>query len=209
MPGFVEVGELAKSIGTLNAVLIFVVFVQALVVFYLLRMLQNREKKESIVNNKILEFFIDQGRPKDDLPVREDVNRTILDKPLDSEIVLVDDIVIMSCSGYIMGGPNDSSLHGSMHEILRNQLDKGYKKFILDLSRVDWMNSAGLGVLISALTTIRNRDGRMRLIATEKITMLLTITKLITVIEIASSVEEAIALFKKDGEAKQQGESKT
>ena len=60
MPGFEDVGELAKTIGTLNAVLIFVVFVLAMVVFYLLRILQSREKAQGIINNKILEFLMNQ-----------------------------------------------------------------------------------------------------------------------------------------------------
>ena len=65
-----------------------------------------------------------------------------------------------------------------------------------DLAKVDWMNSTGLGILISGLTTLRNNGGELKLAnVTEKIQSLLTITKLITVFENFDSVEEAVGSF--------------
>ena len=58
------------------------------------------------------------------------------------------------------------------------------------------MNSTGLGILISGLTTMRNNGGELKLAnVTEKIQSLLTITKLITVFETFESVDQAVASF--------------
>lgn len=105
-----------------------------------------------------------------------------------------DGIVILEPRGKIMGGPDASLLHDRLHEYI--EADK--KKVVIDLSRVDWMNSTGLGILISSYTTLRNNHGELRLAnVTNKIQSLLTITKLVTVFEAYDSVEEAIASFDK------------
>ena len=67
----------------------------------------------------------------------------------------------------------------------------------MDLGEVEWMNSSGLGLLISSLTTTRNSGGEMKLArATDKITSLLVITKLNSVFESHPTVETAAASFK-------------
>ena len=102
-------------------------------------------------------------------------------------------VVIISPKGKIMGGPDATMLHDQLHDLI----SQNKKKVIIDLAKVDWMNSTGLGILISGLTTMRNNGGELKLAnVTEKIQSLLTITKLITVFESYDSVEEAIASFK-------------
>ncbi|MDP2960912.1 MAG: STAS domain-containing protein [candidate division Zixibacteria bacterium] len=102
-------------------------------------------------------------------------------------------IVILEPKGKIMGGPDATILHDSLHELI----NQGKKKVVIDLAKVDWMNSTGLGILISGLTTMRNNGGELKLAnVTEKIQSLLTITKLITVFETFDSVEQAIQSFK-------------
>ncbi|MGH8004856.1 MAG: STAS domain-containing protein, partial [Limisphaerales bacterium] len=69
---------------------------------------------------------------------------------------------------------------------------------VIDLSDVDWMNSTGLGILISGLTTMRGSGGELKLArVTDKIQSLLVITKLVTVFESHDSVEAAIGSFGK------------
>lgn len=102
-------------------------------------------------------------------------------------------IVILEPKGKIMGGPDASLLHDKLYECLEN----GKKRVIIDLAKVDWMNSTGLGILISSYTTLRNQEGDLRLAnVTEKIRSLLIITKLVTVFESHDSVEDAIKSFK-------------
>ncbi len=101
-------------------------------------------------------------------------------------------IVILEPKGKIMGGPDATLLHDKLHELIA----QGKKKVVIDLAKVDWMNSTGLGILISGLTTMRNNGGELKLAnVTEKIQSLLTITKLITVFETFDSVEQAAGSF--------------
>jgi anti-sigma B factor antagonist len=101
-------------------------------------------------------------------------------------------IAILEPKGKIMGGPDATLLHDQLHDFIK----QGKLKVVIDLAEVDWMNSTGLGILISGLTTLRNNNGVLKLAnVTEKIQSLLTITKLITVFDAHDSVTEAIASF--------------
>jgi len=105
----------------------------------------------------------------------------------------VNGVMVLSPRGKIMGGPDATQMHDQLHEFI----NQGKKKVVIDLAKVDWMNSTGLGILISGLTTMRNSQGELKLAnVTEKIQSLLTITKLITVFDCYDSVEEAVQSFK-------------
>lgn len=106
---------------------------------------------------------------------------------------LAGDIVTLEVSGKIMGGEETTMFHGKIHEYI----DRKKKNFIIDLAKVDWMNSIGLGMLISALTTVRNAGGRLVLANIDKIESILTITRLISVFEHYDSADEALKSFKK------------
>jgi anti-sigma B factor antagonist len=102
-------------------------------------------------------------------------------------------VVILQPKGKIMGGPDATLLHDKLHDYIK----QSKKEVVIDLAEVDWMNSTGLGILISGLTTLRNNQGDLKLAnVTGKIESLLTITKLITVFETFDSVEEAVKSFK-------------
>lgn len=103
-----------------------------------------------------------------------------------------DGIIVLEPKGKIMGGPDATAMHEMLHDLVSH--DK--KRVVIDLSGVDWMNSTGLGILISGLTTMRNNGGDLKLAnVTEKIESLLTITKLVTVFESHDNVEAAISSF--------------
>jgi anti-sigma B factor antagonist len=103
------------------------------------------------------------------------------------------DVLVIELKGRIMGGPESMAFHDE----LKKAVAAGQRKLVLDLGEVEWMNSSGLGMLISALTTLRNAGGEMKLArATEKITSLMVITKLDSVFETHSTVEAALASFK-------------
>lgn len=106
---------------------------------------------------------------------------------------LAGDVVVLEPKGKIMGGPDATLLHDKLHDFI----DQNKKKVVIDLSKVEWMNSTGLGILISGLTTMRNNGGELKLAGiTEKIESLLTITKLITVFDSYDNVDLAIESFK-------------
>ena len=103
-----------------------------------------------------------------------------------------DGVIVLEPKGKIMGGPDASLLHDKLYEFIEQ--DK--KKFVVDLKEVEWMNSTGLGIIISGFTTLRNSDGTLKLAnVTEKIASLLEITKLQGVFEAFNSVDEAIESF--------------
>lgn len=107
---------------------------------------------------------------------------------------IVDGVVILEPKGKIMGGPDASLLHDRLYDYIKQ--DK--RKVVIDLAAVDWMNSTGLGILISGFTTLRNNQGVLKLAnVTEKIQSLLTITKLVTIFEAYDSVDDALRSFKK------------
>lgn len=100
--------------------------------------------------------------------------------------------IVFELKGKIMGGP-DAVI---FHDTLKEYLAKGHKNLVIDLKKVDWMNSSGLGILISGLTTVKNAGGHLKLArVTEKIESLLMITKLVTVFESYNSVEDALLSF--------------
>jgi anti-sigma B factor antagonist len=104
------------------------------------------------------------------------------------------DVVALELAGKIMGGPDASLLNDKLHEML----DKGKMKIVADLTNVNWMNSSGLGILISGLTTMRNNGGDLKLSgATDRIRNLLLMTKLLTVFDAHDSLEDAVASFQK------------
>jgi anti-sigma B factor antagonist len=98
------------------------------------------------------------------------------------------DILILDVSGKIMGGEETTMFHGKIHEYI----NQNKKKVVVDLAKVDWMNSVGLGMLISALTTVKNAGGRLVLANITKIESVLTITRLISVFEHYDSRDAAI-----------------
>lgn len=103
-----------------------------------------------------------------------------------------DDVVVISLSGDVMGGPDGSTLHSKLHE-LRSM---GSHNVVVDLDGVRFMNSSGLGMLIGALTTMRNAGGDLRLARVgERVLSLLMITKLVSVFKHYDTVEEAVESF--------------
>ena len=97
--------------------------------------------------------------------------------------------VLITLKGNVMGGPDGAKLHDTLHQY--KEQDK--KNIVVDLSKVKFMNSSGLGMLISGMTTMRNAGGDLRLAnVADRIQSLLVITKLITVFKHYDSVDEAI-----------------
>jgi len=103
--------------------------------------------------------------------------------------------VVIKLKGNIMGGPDGAKLHDTLHELK----EKNKKNMVIDLSRVKFMNSSGLGMLISGMTTMRNAGGDLRLAnAADRIQSLLIITKLITVFKHFDTVEKATASYEEN-----------
>ena len=101
--------------------------------------------------------------------------------------------VVIELKGNVMGCPEAQEFSDALHKLL----DEGKKNVVIDLAETKFMNSSGLGMLISGYTTMKNGGGSLKLAnATEKIESLLVITKLITIFEHYPSVDEAVKSFK-------------
>jgi anti-sigma B factor antagonist len=103
-----------------------------------------------------------------------------------------DRIVVFELSGKIMGGDQSTRFHGRVREYINNN----QTKFVIDLDKVDWINSVGLGMLISAMTTISKADGRMVLTGIHNVESILSLTRLIKIFETHDSKDEAIAALR-------------
>jgi anti-sigma B factor antagonist len=99
-------------------------------------------------------------------------------------------ITVLHLSGKIMGGPEATEVNEKINQLI----DSDNKKIVIDLVNVDWMNSSGLGILIGAVTVLKNSNGILCLInVSERIKNLLKITKLNTVFDIYNNFDEAKA----------------
>ena len=102
-------------------------------------------------------------------------------------------VTILEVKGNIMGGPDETVFYEKLHDLIQ----QNKKKVVIDLSGVEWINSRGLGILISSLTTMRKNDGELKLShVAKKVKSLLVITRLITIFESYDTVEEAVNSFR-------------
>ena len=83
-----------------------------------------------------------------------------------------------------------------MRDSLREMVGKGQKKILLNLGEVSYIDSSGIGELVSAFTTVTNGGGQLKLLnLTKRVKDLLQITKLYTVFDVHDSEVSAIRSF--------------
>jgi len=103
------------------------------------------------------------------------------------------DVVILDLSGKVTIGEGSVQLR----EQVRALLEAGKKKILLNLGDVAYVDSSGIGELVSSYTTTNNQGGQLKLLnLTKKIQDLLQITKLLTVFETFDNEQAAVASFK-------------
>lgn len=103
-----------------------------------------------------------------------------------------DGVTVISVKGNLMGGPETVAIHEKVKELI----EKDVKKIVIDLAKVKWMNSSGLGTMMGCLTSLKNAGGELRLSGvTEKVKSLFMMTKLITIFDTHDTVEDAVAAF--------------
>ena len=100
--------------------------------------------------------------------------------------------VVIKLKGDVVGGPHAEEFTDTLHRLV----DEGKKQIILDLGKVKFMNSSGIGILISGYTTVKNAGGELCICrADKKIKDLLVVTQLITVFTHYQTVDEAVESF--------------
>ncbi|HCT61757.1 MULTISPECIES: STAS domain-containing protein [Acidobacterium] len=104
----------------------------------------------------------------------------------------VDGVTILDLSGRITLGEGSVQLRDAVRDLLA----KGQKQILLNLGDVNYIDSSGIGELVSAFTTVHNQGGDLKLLnLTKKVHDLLQITKLYTVFDIKDDEASAIASF--------------
>jgi anti-sigma B factor antagonist len=104
----------------------------------------------------------------------------------------VGEVTIVDISGRIVLGPESAALRSLVNDLL----SKGNKEILLNLAEVNYIDSSGLGHLVSAFTTARKQGGELKLLQlTNKVHDLMQITKLYTVFDIRDDEAEAVKSF--------------
>ena len=104
----------------------------------------------------------------------------------------VDTITIVDLSGRISLGEGSALLRRTVRDLL----DNGHTRILLNLGDVNYIDSSGIGELVSGFTAVRSREGQLKLLnLTKKVHDLLQITKLFTVFEVYSDEGTAVGSF--------------
>ena len=105
----------------------------------------------------------------------------------------VDGVTILDLSGRITLGEGSVTLRDTIRDVLA----KGSKHILLNLGDVSYIDSSGIGELVSAFTTTKNQGGELKLLhLTKKVHDLLQITKLYTVFDVKDDETAAVKGFK-------------
>jgi anti-sigma B factor antagonist len=107
---------------------------------------------------------------------------------------IVDHVAILDLSGRITLGEGSVQLR----DAIRDLVAQGQKNILLNLSEVNYIDSSGIGELVSAFTSVKNQGGQLKLLnLTKKVHDLLQITKLYTVFDVRDDEAHAVESFQK------------
>lgn len=102
------------------------------------------------------------------------------------------DVTILDLDGKVTIGEGSVALRST----IRRVLGEGKNKLLLNLGSVGYIDSSGIGELVSSFTAVNKEGGTLKLLnLTEKIQDLLAITKLLTVFDVFESESEALSSF--------------
>lgn len=103
-----------------------------------------------------------------------------------------DGVAILEMSGKLMGGPDAESFA----EILKTLIHEGCHNVVVNMEKVKWVNSTGLGILISGYTTLKKSGGELKLLkVSDRIENIFIVSKLFTVFESFQDEDEAVRSF--------------
>ena len=104
----------------------------------------------------------------------------------------VDGVTVVDLRGRITLGEGSSTLR----ETVRDLVSKGQKNILLNLADVTYIDSSGIGELVSSYTSVSNQGGRLKLLNLQrKVHDLLQITKLYTVFEVHTDEAAAVRSY--------------
>src|SRR5260370_15650027 len=104
----------------------------------------------------------------------------------------VSHVTIVDINGRIPLGDETGKLRDTIHQLIA----EGKKKIVLNLAQVDYIDSSGVGELVSSYTTVRNNGGELKLLSlTKKVQDVLNVTKLYTVFDIKDDEVTTVQSF--------------
>ena len=104
----------------------------------------------------------------------------------------VGEVKVLDIKGKVTMGEGNELLKDKVNSLV----NQGYKKIVLNLEGVPYIDSAGLGEVVRTYTTVSRQGGSLKLLnLTKRITDLLSITKLLTVFETFDSENDAVRSF--------------
>jgi anti-sigma B factor antagonist len=110
----------------------------------------------------------------------------------------VGDVTVVDLNGRIALGEESAGLR----DLIANLLSEGHVKILLNLAGVDYIDSSGLGALVSGVASVRRVGGEMKLVnLSSKVDDLMEVTRLYTVFDIADNEQVALASFGKTAAA--------
>ncbi|GAC1402183.1 MAG: STAS domain-containing protein [Pyrinomonadaceae bacterium] len=103
------------------------------------------------------------------------------------------DVTVLDLDGKITIGEGSVALRSA----IRKLADEGKKKILLNLGKVSYVDSSGIGELVSSYSSVSRDGGQLKLLnLTQKIQDLLAITKLLTVFDVYDDEAQALSSFK-------------
>jgi anti-sigma B factor antagonist len=106
----------------------------------------------------------------------------------------IDGVVILDLQGKLMGGEDAETFKAAVYKLI----EQGKRKVVVNLHDINWINSTGMGILISGYTTMRRSGGDLTLLhVSDKIRSILYVTKLNTIFRCFESEEDAVKGFER------------
>ncbi len=102
------------------------------------------------------------------------------------------EVMVLELSGKIMGGPDFDKFKGEIND----NIEKGFNHVVLDMSGVPWINSTGLGILITGYHSLKAAEGSMTICnVKERVLSIFYISQLENIFQVFETLDEAMASF--------------
>ena len=102
------------------------------------------------------------------------------------------DVLVLTLTGELMGGEKAEEFQSRVYDAIEDE----DVNIVVDMEKVKWMNSSGLGMLMGALTTLRSSGGDLKLAnVSDRVQRPIEITKLDSVLNIYDSVDNGVNSF--------------
>ncbi|UCF66616.1 MAG: STAS domain-containing protein [Acidobacteriota bacterium] len=100
-------------------------------------------------------------------------------------------IQVLDCDGPMRTGDSGPSLREMVHELL----EQGHRKFLLNMAKVPWLDSGGIGEVVASGVSVRKAEGELKLLLSSRARDIFTTAQLAQVLDIHDSEESAVASF--------------